>query len=184
MFPSREPLSAAQRGKIRRKAQPSEGREAGEVDELNIVPFLDILMNVLMFVLATLAVIFTASIEVAPASPHPPGPGHPPSGFALHVLIVRDGFGVSEMGEHIGPGCASVGAGLTVGMATGAHDYAALADCVRRVRHARPELAGDHGVVVSASPDVPFETVVATMDAVRRIGDEELFSEVSFAIPR
>ncbi len=34
--------------------------------ELNVVPFLDIILNVLMFVLATLAVTFTTRLEVSP----------------------------------------------------------------------------------------------------------------------
>jgi len=34
--------------------------------ELNIVPFLDIIMNILIFVLATVAVTFTATIDTTP----------------------------------------------------------------------------------------------------------------------
>ncbi|MGC4086556.1 MAG: hypothetical protein QM756_01420 [Polyangiaceae bacterium] len=37
-----------------------------EGGELNIVPFLDIVVNILIFVLATVAVTFTASIETQP----------------------------------------------------------------------------------------------------------------------
>ena len=61
-----EKLSAAQRSKIRRLAQPKEMDEAEAGGELNIVPFLDIVMNVLMFVLATVSVTFTATIDTFP----------------------------------------------------------------------------------------------------------------------
>ncbi len=59
-------LSAAQRGKIRRLSQPAELSPDEEGGELNIVPFLDIIMNILIFVLATVAVTFTATIDTTP----------------------------------------------------------------------------------------------------------------------
>src|SRR5882672_501812 len=63
-------LSIFQRNKIRR-AKPPEEENTGEI---NVVPFLDIITNVMMFVLATVAVTFTATIETsAPkAGPRPP----------------------------------------------------------------------------------------------------------------
>ena len=61
-----EKLSAAQRSKIRRLSQPKELSPDEEGGELNIVPFLDIIMNVLMFVLATVSVTFTSSFDTVP----------------------------------------------------------------------------------------------------------------------
>ncbi len=55
-------LTVAQRSKIRRLSQPKELAPDEEGGELNIVPFLDIVVNILIFVLATVAVTFTASI--------------------------------------------------------------------------------------------------------------------------
>src|SRR5262249_37627276 len=56
-------LNSFQRNKIRRLlADDGEGHET--TGEVNIVPFLDIITNVLMFVLATVAVTFTATIDV------------------------------------------------------------------------------------------------------------------------
>ena len=51
-----EKLSAQQRSKIRRLSQPKEHSPDEAGGELNIVPFLDIIMNVLIFVLATITV--------------------------------------------------------------------------------------------------------------------------------
>jgi len=45
-----EKLSAQQRSKIRRLSQPKEHSPDEAGGELNIVPFLDIIMNVLIFV--------------------------------------------------------------------------------------------------------------------------------------
>ena len=61
-------LSAAQRSKIRRLSQPKELAPDEEGGELNIVPFLDIVMNILIFVLATVSVTFTATIETTPTN--------------------------------------------------------------------------------------------------------------------
>ena len=47
------PLSAAQRSRIRRISQPKEPAPGDEAGELNIIPYLDIITNVLVFVLAS-----------------------------------------------------------------------------------------------------------------------------------
>ena len=59
-------LSAAQRSRVRRLSARSELAPDEEGGELNIVPFLDIIMNVLMFVLATISVTFTTMIDSSP----------------------------------------------------------------------------------------------------------------------
>src|SRR4029078_4586517 len=63
-------LSASQRSEIRRLSQPRELSPDEEGGELNIVPFLDIVMNILIFVRPPVAGTFTATIETTPpASP-------------------------------------------------------------------------------------------------------------------
>ena len=62
------PLSAAQRSRIRRLSQPKEPDAGEEAGELNVVPYLDIIMNVLMFVLASVSVTFVTSIDTTPPS--------------------------------------------------------------------------------------------------------------------
>src|SRR5215475_6256546 len=109
-------LSAAQRSKVRRLSQPKEAEEGEDAGELNIVPFLDIIMNVLMFVLATVAVTFTATIDSTP--PSLGGKGVRPAGESkalnLSVLVVDGGFGLKASGGNIATGCQSPGPGLTV----------------------------------------------------------------------
>ena len=51
--PADAPLSAAQRSRIRRLSAPREAEPGDEAGELNVVPYLDIIMNILMFVLVT-----------------------------------------------------------------------------------------------------------------------------------
>ena len=68
MAKEEEKLSAAQRSKIRRLSQPKELAVDEEGGELNIVPFLDIIMNVLMFVLATVLAPVARVVFVKPPS--------------------------------------------------------------------------------------------------------------------
>lgn len=98
-----ERLSAAQRSKIRRLSQPRELAPDEEGGELNIVPFLDIVVNILIFVLATVAVTFTSSIET-----NPPGAGGqgvrqdtPQKSLGLTIMIVGQGFSVKAQGGKI-----------------------------------------------------------------------------------
>jgi len=60
--PNDPPLSAAQRSRIRRLSQPHEPAPGDEAGELNIIPYLDIITNIMMFVLASISVSFVASI--------------------------------------------------------------------------------------------------------------------------
>jgi biopolymer transport protein ExbD len=177
-------LSAAQRGKIRRLAAPVEGGPDEEsAGEINVVPFLDIITNVLMFVLATVAITFTATIDTQQARPGPRPPSAPALG--LTVVVVSDGFAVKARGGNVAPGCSEAGAGLAVPKRDGAFDYDALKRCVSKLKASAPAFANENGVTITANPNVPYDVVVATMDAVRSSTDgADLFPEVSLAIAR
>src|SRR4051795_4661645 len=62
------PLSASQRSRIRRLSQPREAEPGDEAGELNVVPYLDIIMNILMFVLASVSVSFVGTVDTTPPS--------------------------------------------------------------------------------------------------------------------
>jgi biopolymer transport protein TolR len=186
-----EKLSAAQRSKIRRLSQPRELAPDEEGGELNIVPFLDIITNVLMFVLATVTVTFTATIDTFP--PKAGGapmrtPDHPALG--LTILIVNDGFSVKAHGGNVAPGCQETGTGLAVGKAPDGRDYdfAGLKRCVQHLKtefmSSNPD-ADETTVTISANPAIPYQAVIGTMDAVRTGDDgKELFPDVNFGLAR
>lgn len=178
-------LSAAQRSKIRRLAAPREqGPEEEGGGEINVVPFLDILTNVLMFVLATLAITFTATIDTHANRPGRPSPAVAQS-LGLTVIIVQDGFSVKAHGGNVAAGCEGVGAGVAVPRRDGAFDYDALKACVSRLKASSPAFADESGVTITASPGIPYDVLVATMDAVRTSArGEDLFPEVSLAVAR
>ena len=154
-------LSAAQRGKVRRVSTPKKPEE--EAGELNVVPFLDIIINVMMFVLATVAITFTSTAEVKPPSAKPGHAG--PSGLA--IVVVDDGFSVKTS------------AGTVANVPRG--DYAEL----KRVVSSLKTSPDDKSVTITASADVRYESLVATMDAVRQTDDgRDLFPDVAFGVVR
>jgi biopolymer transport protein TolR len=178
-------LSAAQRSKIRRLSQPRELAPDEEGGELNIVPFLDIVVNILIFVLATVAVTFTTSIETTP-----PGAGgrgvrqdQPKKTLGLTVLIVNQGFSVKAEGSNVAPGCIGQGPGIAIPKRGEEYDYPALQSCVRKLKKSAPEYEEETQAFLSANPGIPYKTLIAVMDAIRE--DQEgktLFSDVNFKV--
>jgi biopolymer transport protein ExbD len=175
-------LSAAQRARIRRAvmgAAPEPGQQDGE---LNVVPFLDIITNVMMFVLATVAVALTSSVDVRPPSGRIARESRP---VALNVVIVPAGFVVSAFGQRLGAGCESSGSGLAVGRSeNGDYDFAGLRACAERIRSSASNSDGEREVVITANPEVEFQTIVRAMDALRGSGERPLFPMVAFGVPQ
>jgi biopolymer transport protein ExbD len=180
---SEEALSPAQRAKIRRLAVPVEPQAGDEGGELNVVPYLDIIMNVMMFVLASVSVAFASTVP-AQAAPINPGVVRETRALRLTALITGQGVALKTATASIGPGCDSLGAGLTVPHRNGAPDLAALTACARKIKDSSPEAAKETQVSLAASPDVPYQTVVAVMDGLRADEQGPLFPEVSLGAVR
>jgi biopolymer transport protein TolR len=177
------PLSPAQRAKIRRLSAPTDPEAGEEGAELNIVPYLDIIMNVMMFVLATVSVAFATTIPTAAAGQGPRTSG-PPEGLRLTAIVTGGGVALSTAGGAVAPGCDGFGPGLPLPSRGGAYDLAGLSACARRVKGARAEYAAETQVTVTASPDVPYATVIAVMDALRRDDAGDLFPEARLGAVR
>jgi biopolymer transport protein TolR len=182
---AQEKLSAAQRSKIRRLAAPKELAPDEEGGELNIVPFLDIVMNVLMFVLATVSVTFTATIDTAP--PRAGGAGRAPTTptLGLTVIVVPEGFSIKARGGNIAPGCNDTGAGLAVPKKGPEYDFTELTRCAQKLKSASPDFKDEESVTISANPQIPYQAVISTIDALRKDDKgEKLFPEVNFGLAR
>jgi biopolymer transport protein TolR len=181
-------LTVAQRGKIRRLSQPKELAPDEEGGELNIVPFLDIIVNILIFVLATVATTFTATIETNPPAGKSAGvrAAVPKESLNLTVLIVNDGFSLKASGGSVGSGCAGIGSGLAVAVKAGGYDFAGLTKCASKLKAANPAYAEENSVVISANPGISYETIIKTMDALRTTpdGSSPLFENVQFGVPQ
>ncbi|EYF00709.1 ExbD/TolR family protein [Chondromyces apiculatus] len=181
-----ESLSPAQRSKIRRLSQPKEPAPGEEAGELNIVPYLDIITNVMIFVLASVSVIFISSVDTTPPAI---GGGKVRSDISskalnLSAFITSQGISLKTSGGNIAPGCTGVGSGITIPMVSSAHDYAAVTACAKRLKTAQPEFIDETQVTITASADIEYQVIVSTMDALRREGENELFPDVHFGVTR
>jgi biopolymer transport protein TolR len=176
-------LSAAQRSKIRRLSEPEATSPSDEGGELNIVPYLDIIMNILMFVLATVAVVFVSNIDATA----PPSNGIRVDGSSLRmtVLITNQGFAIKTAAGNLAPGCQSIGPGTTLPKLGDDYDLDALTACARRIKAAASrELGLDDHVTVTASPGIEYGRVLQALDALRADREGKLFPEVAFGVAR
>jgi biopolymer transport protein TolR len=182
-----EQLSAAQRSKVRRLSQPKEQAEGEDAGELNIVPFLDIIVNVMMFVLATVAVTFTATIDSTPPSVGGRGVRSAAQSNALNlaVFVVNEGFSLKASGGNIATGCSSPGPGLAVPKTGSDYDYAGLTECAKKLKEASPDFKDETQVTITANPGIDYQTLIRAIDALRRSKEgEDLFPDVHFGVPR
>jgi biopolymer transport protein TolR len=185
--PQDHPLSAAQRSRIRRLSQfkePSPGEEAGE---LNVVPYLDIITNIMIFVLASVSVSFIASIDTTPPSIGGKGVRSDVATKALNLSawITAQGVSLKTSGGNIGPGCETVAETGYVGAKKGdSYDFAAITACAKKLKRAKPDFKDEVQVTITASPGIEYKTVIDVMDALRSSEGEELFPEVHFGVAR
>jgi biopolymer transport protein ExbD len=177
-------LSPAQRSQIRRLSAPREPVVGEDAGEINVVPYLDIIMNVMMFVLASVSVVFTASVPTSAAQAGPRPAERPPEALALTAVITSHGVALKTSQGSIAPGCSDFGAGVTVPDRRDGHDLTALAACARRLKGASPSYVSEHEVLVTASPDVPYASVIAVMDALRSDEHGSLFPDARLGVVR
>jgi biopolymer transport protein ExbD len=180
-------LSAAQRSKIRRLSQQRELAPDEEGGELNIIPFLDIIVNILIFVLATVAVTFTASIETTPPASRGSGVRSEIQSEALNltIFIVNDGFSLKASGGNIAPGCQGVGPGISIPSKVGKYDYEALTQCATRLKGASADFKDENQFYIAANPGTDYQTIIDVIDAMRTTPQgDPLFDNVNFKVPR
>lgn len=180
-------ISVAQRSKVRRLSQQRELSPDEEGGELNIIPFLDIVVNILIFVLATVAVTFTASIETTPPASRGAGVRSevPSEALNLTVFIINDGFSLKASGGNIAPGCQGVGPGVSIPRSAGRYDYAALTECAMRLKGASQDYQDENQFYISANPGTEYQTIIDVIDAMRSTPQGDvLFENVNFKVAR
>jgi biopolymer transport protein TolR len=186
--PQNIPLSPAQRSRIRRLSQykpPAAGEEAGE---LNIVPYLDIVMNIIVFVIATISVVFVSTIETIPPSA---GGGRQQTrvqqsqSLNLVAIITAEGIGLKARGGNVSTGCASIGEGVAVPKREdGEHDFKELTRCARALKEENEKFAEETQVTITANPDIATQIVISVIDALRNDDKGQLFPDVRFGVAR
>ncbi|MFH1810735.1 MAG: biopolymer transporter ExbD [Pseudomonadota bacterium] len=165
-------------------ARPSQRRHrAAEPDsELNLIPIMNLVLMLIPAILITAAFVEITVINVSapqlgpdrearPAQPTPPE-------LRLTVLISDGGFTLASSGATLGPeqGSPSPRQPTVPRTASGDYDWAALGQRLATIKDAFPE---ETRLIIAAEPDIPYEVVVATMDASRETRDHrELFPDV------
>jgi biopolymer transport protein ExbD len=164
-------------------------REAGEAaaeegGELNIIPYLDIVVNIIMFMLATTT--FAAALAdinvslptvAAPSivSDTPPPP--PKEELNLTVSISEKGYTIAASGAVLYEGftfdsAGNLGPSKTTNVPTipkksdGTYDTEALTKAMVGIKKL-PTAAGETKVIIMANPQVIYADVVTAMDACR-----------------
>jgi biopolymer transport protein TolR len=174
----------------KRKLKP---REEEHVGELNIVPYLDILMNLIIFMLLSmtgLAAFGILNVNAPNYGPPSGGGAAPEQGekLLLTVLVSHKGFFIAGAGAVLGAESAGSGTQVnTEGQPTipkrpdGTYDYTALTAKIVTVKKAFPN---ETKVVIVAEADTAYETLIATMDSLRETTGGEhqiLFPDVTLA---
>jgi biopolymer transport protein TolR len=169
----------------KRKLKPKEEEEAGE---LNIVPYLDILMNLIIFMLLSMSGLATFGIlNVSAPSYGGVGSGNNPEEkppLLLTVAIAKSGFYVAATGGVLPgieqTGTAADGAPPTIAKkADGSYDYTLLNTKMKEIKASFSE---ETKVIIAAEADTPYEVLVGTMDSTRETADRKLlFPDVTLA---
>jgi biopolymer transport protein ExbD len=148
-----------------------------EAGELNLVPYMDIVTNIIIFLLASVVnQVSLANINVAVPSISGGGAGasdvpeKPP--LNLTVSVGATGFTVAASGGVLP---------IVPKMPNGQYDYKTLTTKLKEIKSA-PDNADETKATFNADANVPYDIVVATLDAMRTTEEGKvLFPDINFA---
>ncbi len=172
-------LTSKQRRYLKRKTKVHEPDVSELDEELNIVPFLDIVVNLIMFLLMTVSAIAVVSQIEATLPTLGGSRGSRGAEETLDLKVHLSGEGIIMAGSRgkLAPGCQQTAPGrvFAVPRTGDGYDFEALAACAATVHAAFP---AERRVTLSADPEVWYENVTQAMDALRGTEDAPLFPEV------
>ncbi len=176
-------LTGIQRARIRKATKIKHLDPSEAAGELNIIPFLDIVINLIMFLLMTTASVLVV-FQLQAQQPTSGGRGGVPSGTPLNlsVTIVDEGIIVATSVGKLGPDCVNRVAGrvITIPRTRGeAYNWTRLHECVQSVKGQNPDWADEDEVIIAADPLIQYEHLIGAMDAVRKDSEgEDLFTKI------
>ena len=164
--------------KIRKLHELAEEEEM-ENGELNLVPYLDIVTNVIMFLMMTTS--FAAALaDINVSSPSISHGGdsssddQPKQSLNLTVQISDKGFTVAASGavlyQNDVPGKVP-----TIPNIGNDYDYKSLSAKMKSIKE---NFRDETKVIINANPDIRYEILVNAMDAIRQDGKETYFPDV------
>lgn len=187
-------FNAAEHSFVRKKRVKA-GHEEIEGGELNIVPYLDIVMNLIMFILVAqatmvaLGVIDVTAPTYATLAPGPAPTPDPKKDLKLTIGIAKEGYYIAGAGAVLGDEAAAPGTELTPDNVTkrpptiplradGSYDYPGLTLKLRQIKTLYPDAKE---VFLAADKAVPYEVIVKTLDHSREDSRGALFPNVAFS---
>src|SRR5215470_12623977 len=150
------------RASMRRMRDHVEEQEE-EAGELNLVPYMDIVTNIIIFLLASVVnQVSLSNINVSVPSISGGGgaadnepPPKPP--LNLTVSVGASGFTIAASGGVLP---------IVPRMPNGQYDYKTLTDKLKEIKSS-PDNADETKANFSADANIPYDIVVATLDAMR-----------------
>jgi biopolymer transport protein TolR len=150
-----------------------------EAGELNLVPYMDIVTNIIIFLLASVVnQVALGNINVSSptiqagggsASDEPP-PEKPP--LNLTITVGATGYIVGASGGVLPP---------IPKLPNGQYDYKTLTTKLKEIK-SNPDNAEETKATFNADANIPYDIVIATLDAMRQADDGKiLFPDVNFA---
>lgn len=150
----------------------------GGSEELNLVPYLDIMVNLIMFLITITAYI----VEMKQQTVLAPGGGGPCVGencpadekpkVFLTISVLNQGFAVLSSDGAVVPG-------FQEDKVNGEYPYGRLQKHLREYKETY-DLANN--VILAADSQVPYKVIMTTIDASREDGAGELFPGVTFGV--
>jgi len=147
--------------------------EMHPLDEINLVPYLDVMVNLIIFILVTISAFMPLGIlsifPPASASDQSTKDATPPPELTLTVAITAQGFTIAGIGGVLPP--------IPL-RADGKYDYDALTQKAVEIKDRYP---GERKVVITADQEVKYEVLIKSMDALRNKGERILFDSVKLS---
>jgi biopolymer transport protein TolR len=162
-----------------------------EIGELNIIPYLDILTNLIIFMLLSMTGLAMFGILNVNAPNYGGAVAAPAEGapkLLLSVLISKKGFFVAGTGAVLAqqaegqqPTTSNEGVPTIPRSPDGTFDFASLNTKMVEIKNAFPS---ESKVIIGAEGDIQYDTLIQTMDAIRETFGKDrkiLFSDVTLA---
>lgn len=161
---------------MRRMKEHAEEAEEGD-GELNLVPYLDIITNIIIFLLASVIMnvnFGNVNVTLPTIASAGAGAAEEPKKEPLNLTVTAgaSGFTIGGAGGIMSP---------LPKLPNGEYDYKALTAKLMEIK-AQPENASETKVTFNADAYIPYEIVVETLDAMREdTAGKQLFPDVVFA---
>jgi biopolymer transport protein ExbD len=146
-------------------------RDEEHAGELNIVPYLDVVVNLVMFMLLSmtgiiaLGVVNVSAPKIGGETTAAAAAENQPK-LLLTVAIAKSGFYVAGAGGVLGADATTPDATRppTIPLKDGNYDFAALGAQMQKIKDQFPN---ETAVILSADPEIVYDVLVQTMDACR-----------------